>query len=341
MRGGGPQQGAMWSTISSEERVPQDHPLRPIREMVNVVAKDMSPSFSRIYAREGRPSIPPERLLRALLLQVLFSVRSERMLMERLNYNRLFRWFVGLNMDDAVWSSTTFSKNRERLIDAAIADKFFERVQILAREAGLLSDEHFTLDGTLIEGWVGHKSFKPKDAAEVDTDDPGNPTVGFHGQKRTNDTHRSTTDRESRLCRKTNGAESKLCLAGQVMTDNRRGLAVDNRLKELTGRSNREAGLSMLEGIGFRRGTTIGGDKGYDSDGAAQSDRWPCGAGTARRAARAREKLVEGTFGWLKTVAPPRKTRHRGKHRVGWMLVTRAGAGNAADAAPRAAANDT
>jgi transposase len=196
MRGGDRQQGTMWSTISPEQRVPEDHPLRPIREMVNVVLNDLSPSFSRIYAREGRPSIPPERLLRALLLQMLHSVRSERLLMEELNYNLLFRWFVGLNADDPVWSSTTFSKNRERLIDAAIADKFFERVLILAREAGLLSDEHFTVDGTLIEAWAGQKSFKPKGAAGDDPDDPGNPTVNFHGQKRSNATHRSTTDPE-------------------------------------------------------------------------------------------------------------------------------------------------
>ena len=162
MRGGDRQQDTMWSRISPEDRVPQDHPLRPIREMVNGVLKDMSPVFTRIYAREGRPSIPPERLLRALLVQMLYSVRSERLLMEELDYNLLYRWFVGLNADDPVWNPTTFSKNRDRLIDAEIADEFFERVLFLAREAGLLSDEHFTVDGTLIEAWAGHKSFKPQ-----------------------------------------------------------------------------------------------------------------------------------------------------------------------------------
>jgi transposase len=338
MRGGDRQQGAMWSTISPEDRVPQNHPLRPIREMVNVVLKDMSPSFSRIYSREGRPSIPPERLLRALLLQVLYSVRSERMLMEELNYNLLFRWFVGLNIDDAVWSPTTFSKNRERLIDAEIADKFFEGVQILAREAGLLSDEHFTLDGTLIEAWAGHKSFKPKSAPGDDTDDPGNPTVDFRGQKRSNGTHQSTTDPESRLYRKSHGTESKLCFAGHVMMDNRYGLAVDSRLTEATSRSEREAGLLMAEAIAFTRGATIGGDKGYDTEGFVEGLRelgiaphiaakvrgsTIDGRTTRHRGYAIRQrkrKRVEEIFGWLKTVAQLRKTRHRGNRRVGWMF---------------------
>jgi transposase len=328
----------MWSTISAEQRVPEDHPLRPIREMVNVVLKDMSPSFSRIYSREGRPSIPPERLLRALLLQVLYSVRSERMLMEELNYNLLFRWFVGLNIDDAVWSPTTFSKNRERLIDAAIADKFFERVQILAREAGLLSDEHFTLDGTLIEAWAGQKSFKPKGSAEDRSDDPGNPTVDFRGQKRKNDTHRSTTDPEARLFRKSRGTESKLCFAGHVMMDNKHGLAVDSRLTEATGGSEPEAGLAMAEAIAFTRRVTIGGDKGYDTKGFVEGLRdlgiTPHVAAKVRGSAidgrttrhpgyaisQRKRKRVEEIFGWLKTVAQLRKTRHRGRRRVGWMF---------------------
>jgi len=279
MRGGDQQQGAMWSTISPEERVPQNHPLRPILELVNVVLKDILASFGRIYSREGRPSIPPEHLLRALLLQVLFSVRGERMLMEQLNYNLLFRWFVGLNMDDAVWSPTTFSKNRERLIDAGIAVKFFERVQILAREAGLLSDEHFTLDGTLIEAWAGH-----------------------------------------------------------MMMDNKHGLAVDSRLTEATGRCEREAGLAMAAAIGCGRKTTIGGDKGYDTkdfiEGLRDLGITPHIAAKVRRGAidgrttrhpgyaisQRKRKRIEEIFGWLKTVAQLRKTRHRGKRRVGWMF---------------------
>ena len=337
MRGGDRQQGTMWSAISPEQRVPADHPLRPIREMVNVVLKDMSPSFARIYAREGRPSIPPERLLRALLLQMLYTVRSERLLMEELDYNLLFRWFVGLNADDPVWSPTTFSKNRERLIDAAIADKFFERVQILAREAGLLSDEHFTLDGTLIEAWARQKSFKPKDAPDDDTDDPGNPDVDFRGQKRSNATHQSTTDPESRLYRKSHGTESKLCYAGHVLMDKRHGLAVDSRLTEATSRSEREAGLEMADRIAFRR-ATIGGDKGYDTAGfveglrdlgitphiAAKIKHGAVDGRTTRHAGYAisqkKRKRIEEIFGWLKTVASLRKTRHRGKRRVDWTF---------------------
>jgi transposase len=337
MRGGDRQQGTMWSRISPEQRVPEDHPLRPIREMVNVVLKDMSPSFGRIYAREGRPSIPPERLLRALLLQLLYSIRSERQLMEELNYNLLYRWFVGLNADDPVWNPTTFTKNRERLIDAAIADKFFERVLILAREAGLLSDEHFTVDGTLIEAWAGQKSFKPKGASDDDPDDPGNPDVDFRGQKRSNATHESTTDPEARLYRKSNGTESKLCYAGHAMMDNRHGLAVDGRVTEANGRCESEAALEMAERIAFRR-ATLGADKGYDTAGvvrglrelgitphiAAKITHGAIDGRTTRHDGYAisqrKRKRIEEIFGWLKTIALLRKTRHRGKRRVDWIF---------------------
>ena len=338
MRGDDRQQGAMWSYISPEQRVPADHPLREIREMVNAVLKDMSRTFSRIYAKEGRPSIPPEHLLRALLLQVLYSVRSERMLMEQLDYNLLFRWFVGLNMDDPVWSPTTFSKNRERLIDAAIADKFFERVLVLAREAGFLSNEHFTVDGTLIEAWAGHKSFKPKDSSDDDPNSGGNADVDFRGQKRSNDTHGSTTDPDARLYRKSHGTESKLCFAGHVLMDNRHGLAVDSRLTTATSRSEREAALEMAAGVQDRTGVTLGADKGYDTRGFVEELRSlkitphvaakvKCSAidgRTTRHAGYAtsqrKRKRVEEIFGWLKTIALLRKTRHRGKERVGWML---------------------
>jgi len=338
MRGDDQQQGAMWSYISPERRVPADHPLRPIREMVNVVLKDMSQGFGRIYAREGRPSIPPEHLLRALLLQVLYSVRSERMLIEQLDYNLLFRWFVGLNMDDRVWNPTTFTKNRERLIDAAIADKFFERVLVMAREAGFLSDEHFTVDGTLIEAWAGHKSFKPKGSTDDDTDDSGNPTVDFRGERRRNETHESTTDPEARLYRKSHGTESKLCFAGHVLMDNRHGLAVDGRLTEATSRSERESGLEMAQEIARGSGVTLGADKAYDTrgfvDGLRELEITPHVAAKVRHSAvdgrttrhpgyaisQRKRKRVEEIFGWLKTVALLRKTRHRGKRRVGWMF---------------------
>jgi transposase len=337
MRGGDRQQDTMWSRISPEDRVPQDHPLRPIREMVNGVLKDMSPVFTRIYAREGRPSIPPERLLRALLVQMLYSVRSERLLMEELDYNLLYRWFVGLNADDAVWNPTTFSKNRDRLIDAEIADEFFERVLFLAREAGLLSDEHFTVDGTLIEAWAGHKSFKPKDGPGDDAEGPKNPTVDFRGQKRRNETHQSTTDPEARLYRKSNGTESKLCYAGHVLMENRHGIVVDSCVTAATSRSEREAGLAMVERLTSRK-ATIGGDKGYDTmafvEGVRDLGYTPHIAAKRKHSAidgrttrhpgyvisQRKRKRVEEVFGWMKTVATLRKTRHRGTRRVDWVF---------------------
>jgi transposase len=305
--------------------------------MVNVVLKDMSPCFTRIYAREGRPSIPPERLLRALLLQMLYSIRSERLLMEELDYNLLYRWFVGLNADDPVWNPTTFTKNRERLIDAAIADKFFERVLVLAREAGLLSDEHFTVDGTLIEAWAGHKSFKPKNGPDDDVDDPKNPTVDFRGQKRSNDTHQSTTDPDARLYRKSNGTESKLCFAGHVLMENRNGLVVDGCVTEATGRCEREAGLTMAARLTSRK-ATIGGDKGYDAAAfveglrelgftphiAAKSKHSAIDGRTTRHPGYAisqrNRKRIEEVFVWMKTTATLRKTRHRGTRRVDWVF---------------------
>ncbi len=212
MRGADEQQEWMFSYISAEKRVPKDHPLRTIRTMVDVILRDLSPRFEGLYARVGRPSIAPEKLLRALLLQVLYSVRSERLLMEQLDYNLLFRWFVGLSMDDAIWDATVFSKNRDRLLEGDIARAFFERVLIHPREQHLLSDEHFTVDGTLIEAWAGQKSFKKKGTGSgSSSDDSGNPTVVFKGEKRTNDTHQSTTDPDARLYKKARGQESKLC----------------------------------------------------------------------------------------------------------------------------------
>lgn len=347
MRGGDGKQDGMWSYISPEQRVPASHPLRPIREMVNAVLKDMSPVFSRIYSRDGRPSIPPERLLRALLLQVLYSVRSERQLMEQLDYNMLFRWFVGLSMDDPVWSPTTFSKNRERLLDAKIASEFFDRVLLLAREAGLLSGEHFTVDGTLIEAWASQKSFKPKDSSgDDDTDDPGNATVDFKGQSRRNETHQSTTDPEARLYRKSNGTESKLCFAAHILMDNRHGLAIDSRLTSATGRSEWEAGLEMARGIGNGKRVTLGADKGYDTRDfvaglrrlritphiAAKKNSAALDGRTTRHdgyvVSQKHRKKIEEINGWLKTIALLRKTRHRGKRRVGWMLCFALGAYN-------------
>ena len=227
MRGADRQQSAMFSYISAERRVPKDHPLRPIRVMADVALKQLGPCFDAIYASSGRPSIAPEKLLRALLLQVLYTVRSERMLMEQLDYNFLFRWFVGLNLDDPVWDVTVFTKNRERLLKGEVAEGFFIAVIDQARTRGLLSDEHFTVDGTLIEAWASHKSLKRKDAdPKTPPDDPGNPSVDFHGERRRNDTHQSTTDPAARLARKSAGKEAKLSYAGHVLMENRNGLAV-------------------------------------------------------------------------------------------------------------------
>src|SRR5207253_7086047 len=226
MRGFDSQQSAMFSYSSPEERVPANHPLRPIREMSDRALKGLTRKFNEIYSATGRPSIPPEKLLRALLLQVLYTVRSERMLMEQLEYNLLFRWFVGLNMDEAVWVPTVFTKNRDRLWEGDIAEKFFQEVLTQARVVDLISDEHFTVDGTLIEAWAGQKSFQRKDRPVPPPVDPGNPTVNFHGETRSNDTHESTTDPDARLARKSGGHESKLAYCGSVMIGDGHGLGV-------------------------------------------------------------------------------------------------------------------
>jgi transposase len=340
MRGEDREQDGVFSYISAEQRVPKDHPLRTIRALVDEVLRELSPRFTRIYSSQGRPSIPPEKLLRALLLQVLYSVRSERMLMEQLDYNLLFRWFVGLSMDDAIWDATVFSKNRERLLSGDIDVLFFQKVSDLARQRGLLSNEHFTVDGTLVEAWAGHKSFKAKDAKkQPPPDDPGNPTVDFRGEKRSNETHASTTDPDARLYRKSWGTESKLCFAGHLLMDNRHGLAVDARLTTANNRSEREAGLEMIRRLRARRRITVGGDKGYDVRAFVEELRGmrvtphiarkntsysALDGRTLRhegyRVSQVARKRVEEIFGWLKTVGLMRKTRHRGLGRVGWMF---------------------
>ena len=250
MRGDDLQQDAMFSYVSPERRVPADHPLRPIRRMVDEVLKGLSRRFDTLYSTTGRPSIAPEKLLRTLLLQVLYTVRSERLLLEQLDYNLLFRWFVGLNMDDPVWDATVFSKNRERLLKGEVAQAFFEQVLKLARQQDLLSDEHFTVDGTLIEAWAGQKSFQKKDTPSgPPSDDPGNPTVDFHGEKRSNQTHQSKTDPEARLYKKGPGKEAKLSYQGHVLMENRNGLVTETRLTAATGTAEREAAVEMIEQI--------------------------------------------------------------------------------------------
>jgi transposase len=342
MRGTDKRQEPMFSYISAEKRVPQDHPLRSLRMMVDVILKDLSPLFETLYSNTGRPSIAPEKLLRTLLLQVLYTVRSERLLMEQLDYNLLFRWFVGLSMDDPVWDATVFSKNRDRLLEGDIARAFFERVLCHARAQHLLSDEHFTVDGTLIEAWAGQKSFKKKGTNSGNpTDDPGNPSVDFKGEKRTNQTHQSTTDPQARLYRKAKGKESKLCYLGHVMMENRNGLAVNARITKASGTAEREAAAVMMGELPGKKRITIGADKAYDSKEfvrqargisvtphVAQNDKNRSSAidnRTTRHAgysvSQRKRKRVEEIFGWMKTVGMLRKTRHRGVDRVGWMFT--------------------
>jgi transposase len=339
MRGTDHQQSGMFSYISAERRVATDHPLRAIRAMVDVALRKMGPQFETMYANVGRRSIPPEKLLRALLLQVLYTVRSERMLMEQLDYNLLFRWFVGLNIDDPVWDATVFTKNRERFLRAAVAQSFFAEVLAQARRRGLLSTEHFTVDGTLIEAWASHKSFKRKDrGGERPPDDPGNPTIDFHGEQRSNVTHQSSTDPEARLARKGPGKEAKLSYAGHVLMENRNGIAVNGQVTPADGRAEPQAAVAMVEEIPGQQRVTLGADKGYDSKEFVQElrdhqvtphlackstsiidDRTTRHPGYA--ISQQKRKRVEEIFGWLKTVAGLRKTRHRGVARVGWMFT--------------------
>jgi transposase len=331
----------MFSYISAEQRVPQDHPLRAIRMMADTALKALDQGLGSMYAAMGRPSIAPERLLRALLLQILYTVRSERLLMEQLDYNFLFRWFVGLSIDDRVWDVTVFTKNRDRLLKGKVAEAFFAAVLAQARQRNLLSDEHFTVDGTLIEAWAGQKSFKRKDSKAADQppkdDDPGNPTVDFHGERRRNDTHQSSTDPEALLARKGKGKESKLSYAAHVLMENRHGLAVNCCVTQATGRAEPEAALAMVAEIPGWKRVTLGADKGYDRKELVQEMRehrvTPHFARkqtsvidqrTTRHLGYAlsqrKRKRVEEIFGWIKTIGGLRKTRHRGLARVDWMF---------------------
>jgi len=318
--------------------------------MVDLALKGLSRKFNEIYSATGRPSIAPEKLLRALLLQVLYTVRSERLLMEQLEYNLLFRWFVGLNMDEPVWVPTVFSKNRDRLLEGDVAERFFDGVLRQAREADLLSDEHFSVDGTLIEAWASQKSFQRKDRGEgPPADDPGNPTVNFHGEKRSNDTHESTTDADARLARKSGGHEAKLAYCGNVLIENRNGLVVDTELLQCNGTAERDAALLMAERLDGANRVTLGADKGYDTKEfvkemrginvtpqVAQNDGRPGGSAIDERTTRhvgyqvsqQKRKRIEEVFGWLKTVASLRKTRHRGVQKVGWVFTFAAAAYN-------------
>jgi transposase len=331
----------MFSYVSLEARIPQDHPLRPMRSMVDAALKRLSRRFSSLYPDGGRPSVPPERLLRALLLQVLYSIRSERLLMEQLEYNLLFRWFVGLGIDDRVWVPTVFTKNRDRLLEGEVAEAFFAEVLGQGRDAGLLSSEHFSVDGTLIEAWASQKSFQRKGGPGRDSDDdPGNPTIDFRGEKRSNATHASTTDPEARLSRK-KGQTSHLAYMGHLLTENRNGLIVSAMLTEANGHAERLAGLAMIEEVAGSGRITLGADRGFDTEdfvaGCRKRNVTPhVDQNTTKRASRIdgrtvrqegyevsqrKRKRIEECFGWMKTIGGMRKTRHKGTDRVGWMFI--------------------
>lgn len=341
MRGKDVQQSHLFSYVAPEQRVPQDHPLRLVRILLDQALTDLSGEFSQLYSDLGRPSIPPEKLLRALMLQALYSVRSERQLMEQLDYNLLFRWFVGLNMDEDVWNASTFSKNRERLLERDIAQQLLARVVAQAESADLLSQEHFTVDGTLIQAWASLKSFKRKGEASPPPDDPGNPTVNFHGEKRSNATHESTTDPEAKLARKSDNQGAQLSYTGSALMDNRHGLIVATDLRPSTGTAERDAAVALLEGRGGR-GVTLGADKAYDTRGLVQSLRAEgvtphvaqnvnrnggsaIDGRTTRHAgyeiSQRKRKLIEECFGWMKTVGLFSQARHRGAARVGWFFA--------------------
>ena len=351
MRGEDLQQHELFSYGSLEDRIPANHPLRPIRAMVDEALENLNTRFDEIYPEEGRKSIAPERLLRALLLQMLYSIRSERMLMEQMEYNLLFRWFVGLSADEPVWHPTVFTKNRDRLLEGVVAEEFFSLIVEQARRQRLLSDEHFTVDGTLIEAWAGQKSFQPK--KKNSTGKPPragsrNPDVNWHKQKRSNQTHQSQTDPEARLYKKSRGSEAKLGYLGHVITENRNGLVVDVRLTQATGTAERDAAVEMLAYKPESRRITVGGDRGYDTKGfvaalrnlqvtthVAQNTSGRSSAideRTTRHGGYAisqrKRKRVEEVFGWLKTVALQRKTKFRGTDRVGWMFTLAAAAYN-------------
>jgi transposase len=351
MRGTEEIQDSMFSYISAERRVPKDHPLRPVREVMDECLKGLSVEFEGMYSKTGRPSIAPEKLLRAMVLQALYTVRSERMLMEQLDYNLLFRWFVGLEIDDPVWDVTVFTKNRERLLKGDVAQLFLKSVVDQAAAMKLLSNEHFTVDGTTIQAWAGHKSFQKKEGSErvpPSDDDPSNPTINFRGEKRRNETHQSTTDPESRLYRK-GGKESHLCYMGHVLMENRNGLVVDARLSQATGTAERDVAIEMIRDRESAHRVTVGGDKAYDTkDFVATLRELNATPHVAQNICRNRHSAIDGRtishsgyqisqkkrkrveeiFGWMKTVGLMRQTRHRGKDRVGWMFTFTAAAYN-------------
>jgi transposase len=348
MRGRDDRTEGLFSYVSCERRVPADHPLRAILPIVDAALAALSGEFEKLYAVNGRPSIPPEKLLRALLLQAFYSIRSERQLMEQLDYNLLFRWFVGLGVDDSVWDVTVFTKNRDRLLEGEVAAKFLKAVLDRPQVKALLSDEHFSVDGTLIQAWASMKSFRPKDGSGGPPAPGRNGERDFHGEKRSNATHASTTDPEAKLYRKGRGKEARLSFLGHALMENRHGLIVEGRVSEANGTAERGEAQAMMAAVPGRHPITLGGDKGYDTrdfvagmralkvtphvaqnttnrrsaiDG--RTTRHP-GYGLSQRA----RKRIEEAFGWIKEVALLRRARHRGKVRVGWQFTLAAAAYN-------------
>lgn len=353
MRGGDERSEGLFFYVNCEARVPPNHPLRAIRAIVDEALDVLSADFDGLYSRIGRPSIPPEKLLRALLLQAFYSVRSERQLMEQMDYNLLFRWFVGLRMDAQIWDVTVFTKNRERLLAGDIAVKFLSAIIRHPRVQALISDDHFSVDGTLIEAWASVKSFRPKEEGGPGNDGGDGPSGrnaerDFRGEKRSNATHASTTDPDARLFKKARGQAAKLCHMAHVLMENRNGLVVDTELTHATGTAEREAALTMLERMEGRHRITLGADKNYDTAAFVaalrEMDVTPHVAqnNTNRRSAidgrttrhpgyalsQKIRKRIEEVFGWAKTCGTMRKTRHRGRQRVGWSFTLTAAAYN-------------
>lgn len=342
MRGSEEKQIEAFSYIPLEDRIPAKHPIRPFKAMVNEILHEMDEALDAIYADSGRPSIAPEYLLRASILQILYSIRSERQLMEEIEFNILFRWFVGLGLDTPVWDHSTFTKNRDRLLESDIAKLFFAKVVERAKRKRFLSDEHFTVDGSLIEAWASMKSFQPKDESDDKDGTAGggsNPDVDFRGQARSNDTHESKTDKDARLYRKSNGAESKLAYLGHVLMENRNGLAVDVEVTLATGTAERDAALAMAGRLDGRKRRTLGADKGYDAlafaEGLRELNITPhialrkggksVDGRTIRHEGYAvsqrKRKRVEEIFGWAKSVGLIRKAKMRGKERIDWLFT--------------------
>ena len=338
---------ALFVYVSPESFVPGNHPLRPIREMADKALKGLSEDFNRMYSHTGRPSVPPEVLLKSLLIQILYSVRSNRLLVEQLGYNILFRWFLGMSLEEPIWDHSTFSQNQERLIESEISARFLSGVIAQARDARLLSDDHFSVDGTLIDAWASIKSFRPRDG-QGGTPVGRNEKRDFHGAQWTNETHGSVTDPDARLYRKGRGKEAKLCYMGHALMENRNGLLVDTRVTITTGTAERETAAAMVEALPGTHRVTVGGDKGYDTGefvGQMRSLRATPHVSqnnTRRRSAidgrttrhpgyavsvKIR-KRIEESFGWIKTVGMLRKARHRGVEKVSWYFTLAAAAYN-------------